>query len=254
MFSMFKKLGLVFCVVFLPGPLAMAEVPEHYYNPPENINPDPNYTPGDLPLADIAQSEMIYYAKKTELAAKQDVADPKYLTTLGRGEITFSSIKNETKPVLGYFRDFWGLAFLGENGPASVEFVIDVNSLDTGVPGRNHRILNLFFESMKPEWGTVVVNFSSFDLGGLGWADFTDGVAHPLTAGGTVTLNGVTRSITAKLNAAVQNNTWVIESAEPLKLLISDFDFGERPLELMRSCNHASLGNAVEIKVKLYFK
>lgn len=254
MVPMFKELGLVFCFAFLYSALALAEAPEHYYNPPENINPDSNYTPGDFPLADIAQSEMVYHAKKTELAAKQDVTNPKHVTTLGSGEITFSSIKNETKPVLGYFHDFWGLAVLGENGPESVELVIDVNSLDTGVPGRNHRILNLFFESMKPEWGTVVVNFSSFDLGGLGWADFTDGVTHSLSAAGTVILNGVTRPITVKLNAAVQNNTWVIESAEPLKLLISDFDFGERTLELMRSCNHASLGNAVEIKVKLYFK
>ncbi len=37
-------------------------------------------------------------------------------------------------------------------------------------------------------------------------------------------------------------------------ILISDFAFGGRVFALMKECNHHSLGNAVRVKAKLYFR
>ena len=46
----------------------------------------------------------------------------------------------------------------------------------------------------------------------------------------------------------------MVETREPVRLLLSDFEFGDRVYELMKACNHKSIGTAVEVKVSLYFK
>jgi len=241
---------VAFFVVLLP--LAQRQVPEHFYNPLENINPDPYYAPGDFPLAEIYEAKVMYYVKKTELGEVAVTVGS--AVTTGMGEITFLSVKNEDETVLGYFRNYFGALTVGDGGPESMDMVIDVNSLDTGVPGRNNRILNIFFESMKPDLGTAIITFDGFDLGGKTLGDWAEGKTSAIQASGTITLNGVRQAITAILYVTKQGGTWMVETAEPIGLLISDFAFGDQPYELMKSCNHKALGNAVEVEVKLYLR
>jgi polyisoprenoid-binding protein YceI len=230
------------------------KAPEHFFNNPANLNPDPDYTPGDFPLADIYKAQTIFYTQRSELIAAADVASGDYLYTVGAGEVSFSVMKNETAPVLGYFRDYLGVVKMGPNGPEKMTMVIDINSLDTGVPGRNNRILNLFFESMKPDWGTARVEFDKFDLHGNTLETLEDGQLHRIEAYGTLTLNGKTQKMSAYLKVLKQGGTWAVETEEPVPLFISDFGFGQRIYELMKSCNHKSMGNEVRINAKLYFR
>ncbi|MDP3920534.1 MAG: YceI family protein [Candidatus Omnitrophota bacterium] len=245
-------LGLILAMILCGMPLASAQVAEHFYNPPENINPDPDYAPGDYALPELYAARVTYQILKAQLTeAAAASAAP---VTLGLGEITFSSAKNESATVLGYFRNYFGALNLGAEGLESMNLVIDVNSLDTGVPGRNNRILAIFFESMKPELGVATVRFDSFDLGGKTLGTWQDGQAGVVKAGGVLTMNAVVREISAELNVTRQGGTWVVESASPLKLMISDYEFGNRPYDLMKECNHKALGNAVEVNVKLYLR
>lgn len=223
------------------------EAPKHYYNAPENINPDPNYVPGDYALQDIYASRTAYYAKKADLAAAAGSGDA---VTLGTGEVSFSTTKNETAHVSGTIREFLGTLKMGNSGPEKMEIILDINSLETGVPGRNNRILDIFFQSMKPEFGTALALFDKFDLGG-DFAAWKDGEARPVKASGTLTLNGATRPVSASLTVTRRGSGWLVESSEALTILVSDFGFENRIYDLMKACNHKSIGNAVEIKVKL---
>lgn len=252
-----QKMGLVVCFLFflMSGGRIGAQAPEHFYNPSEKINPDPNYTPGDFPLGDTNNARTLYQIKKMELTSGLLQGEPGLLTTLGAGEISFTSIKNETATVLGYFRNYFGLGKIDRHGSLKrLDLIIDMNSLDTAVPGRTNRILDLFFQSTKPEFGTTVLRFEQFESGFKSLRELKEGKEYLLKAKGHLTLNGVTQEISADLSIERQNQMWVAESREPVTLLISDFAFGEQVYELMKSCNHQSLGNRVDIRAKLYFK
>lgn len=237
------RLSFTLCL-FIIGVLTVrtsfAQIPEHFYNDPQNINSDPDYTPGDYPLSDINDAKTYYQMKKEELASSIDATASDLAFTVGLGEITYTSIKNESNEVLGYFRNYFGKAKVNGGAVKSITLVVDINSMDTAVPGRNNRILELFFQSMKPQLGTAIINFDNIDAQG--------------NASGTIWLNEVKRDIQAQLKIVKKNDTWVVESQQPLNLLISDFDFGNRVFDLIKECNHKALGNNVKIKVELYFK
>ena len=230
------------------------EILEHYYNDPANIHPDPDYTPGDFPLGDVYEAKTIYFLKKGELAESLIEGGEGAVSTLGLGEITFSSVKNESAEVLGYFRDYLAVASIGKKGPERLELLIDINSLDTAVPGRNNRILNLFFHSMKGELGHAVVVFDQFEWGKSSFRSWKEGKTYSIRASGSIMLNGVNRGISATLDVTPKNRGWVVETQEPIALLISDFQFGNRVYDLMKSCSHKSVGDAVGVRVQLYFK
>jgi polyisoprenoid-binding protein YceI len=224
----------------------------HFKNDPRYINPDPNYVPGDYPLAEVGNARAVYHFKKAELA--QAALEENTAVSLDVGEIKFTSIKDATIPVEGYFRSYFGVIRFERRTISSVEMVIDINSLDTAVPGRNNRILNVFFESMRPELGTAELRFTSIELENGSLSDLRDGASVTARASGTITMNDVARDLRANIRIGRQRNTWVVESAQPIMLLISDFGFGGRVAELMKVCNHRSVGNAVNVHVKLYFR
>jgi hypothetical protein len=226
--------------------------PAHFYNAPENLHADPNHVPGDFDMPDTNNARSAYNLRKEALAGPADVFDEKRLFTFGPGELSFSSMKNEAVPVLGYFRNYAGSAVLGDNALQSVEVIVDLNSLDTGVPGRNNRLMAVFFESMRPELGWAEIRFDEFDAAGGDLAAL--GAGGRLEARGKITLNNKVMPLAAVLNVTRQGAVWAVETAEPVRLLISDFGFDGRIYELMKTCNHKSMSNAVEVRVKLFFK
>ena len=230
------------------------DAPEHYYNDPANIHPDPDYTPGDFPLGDVYAAKTVYFIKKEVLAESLIEGGAGAVSTLGLGEIAFSIAKNESAEVLGYFRDYLAVMSMGKEGPERMEMLIDINSLDTAVPGRNNRILNLFFHSMESDLGDAVVVLDQFDLGKSSFSSWREGQTYPIRATGSIVLNGVAREITAALDVTPRNRGWLVETQEPIALLISDFQFGNRIYDLLKSCNHKSFGNTVGVRVQLYFK
>ncbi len=235
----------------LPSAGRAAEAPQHFYNAAENLDSDPAFIPPFVPLEDTSEARMVYYAARDGLVQQYDVTKVEHLAALGVGEVQFTNMKNETLPVAGFFRHYTAFAVVENNVPVRMEMLIDINSLDTGVPGRNHRILNVFFESMKPALGSARIVFDRFE-GDAALKD-EEGAVSFFTAVGNLTLNEVTRPVTAELQVTRLGDVWVAETVEPVRLLISDFGFGERVLALMISCNHQSISNEVTIQTKLYF-
>jgi hypothetical protein len=241
---------------FLGLPMAMSavllcgaggdEAPANWANDPKNLNPDPNYVPGPYAMPDQFAARTDYEARRAELVKLDEVGDAKKLFTLSTGEIAFGAVKNETARVQGYFRNWFGVAKLGAKGIDSMDVLIDVNSLDTAVPGRNYRILNILFDATKPELGTALVRFDKFDLKGKPLAK-----AKSITASGTIDLNGTKKPITAELKVEKKGSTYLVETEKPIALLLSDFALGARVPALLKECNHKSIGNTVEVSVKL---
>ncbi len=249
-----QKISFFLMAMMMSGLSVFAAAPEHFYNPPENINLDPAYVPGAYSTPETQPARTIYENAKQELATAVDFASGDHLFTQNGGDVTFTVIKNETASVLGYFREFFGVLKLVKGQPDSMVMVIDINSLDTAVPGRNNRLIDLFFRSTKPEFGTATVNFDKLDLGGKLLAQLKDGKAHPVRASGKIHLNGVDNPLTTELTLRKTGAVWSVKTAKPVDLLISDFAFTERIPDLLKACNHKSLGNHVAINVNLYLK
>lgn len=227
------------------------EPPEHYVNKKENLNPDPNYTPGDYPAPETAAAKKAYEEKKKSVA---EGAGDGALVTQGGGELTFGIAKNEKKRVFGYFRNYHGVVKMSDKGPQSVELVVDVNSLDTAVPGRDNRIKKLFFESMKPDLGTAVLKLDEIDLGGKEWGAIQK-EGGTLSSKGSLMLNGKSAPVMAKLSVKpAEGGGLSVQTAEPVLIKISDFGFGDRPYTLMKECNHKSMGNVVDLGAKITVK
>ena len=245
---------VIFLTVSALSGSAQTPAPDHFYNPPENIAADPNYTPGDWPLPETYPAKVQYEVHKGALLETYGIDSSKHLFTLGIGDIAASVLKNEKVPVRGTFKNYFGVARLGNSAPEKMEMIIDMNSFDTGVPGRNNRILAIFFESMKPELGTARIVFDQYDLGDKTLQDLSDGTIHRIEASGSITLNGTIRGLSAVLSISQLNGTWSVKTQSPIKILISDFNFENRIYDLMKECNHAAMGNHVEIEADLYFR
>jgi polyisoprenoid-binding protein YceI len=236
----------------LPGQIIAGDSTTFFHNLPEFINPDTLYVPGDYPLPEVANARAVYLAAKQSLESA--VEDSDAALSINAGEIAWTSYKDGGKPVLGYFRNYFGVLKFSKKGIERADLVIDVNSLDSAIPGRSNRILALFFESMKPEFGTAELKLSkfSFDEGSFRAAEH--GKPQTVSASGSLTMNGVSREVTTSLLIVKTGKTWRVETARPLLLLISDFGFAARVFALMKECNHRSLGNAVQVNAKLYFR
>ena len=254
MSSLAKQISFIITFFFVIATPSFGQVAEHFYNDPTNLHADPNYTPGDFSLSDQNDARTYYQVKKEELVMEEDALKLGELFSTGLGEIRFTTIKNESAQVLGYFRHYFAVASLSEVGIQSLKILIDVNSLDTAVPGRNNRILEIFFESMKPELGTVIIELTEFDMTQAQWNQLQSGEEVSLQTSGNIFLNNVSKNIAIPLSFKKQNQTWLIKTQEPFELLISDFDFGDRIYELMKECNHESMGNKVKVESKIYLR
>lgn len=246
--------AVIFCFV-LSTSLGLAEAPKHFYNDPENLHSDPNYVPGDYALGETHTSKTFYYHKKTQMFDESQILQKNALYSLGLGEVKFTSLKNEEAKVTGYFKNYFARTLIKEGAIDRVEMLIDVNSLDTGIPGRNNRILDIFFNSLNPDFGTITINFTAFHFSGdETFESLQPGIEYDVRASGVLSLNGINRPLMANFSIQQTEGIWQVKSTEPVVLKISDFDFGERIYQLMESCNHASLGNEVSVEVVLYFK
>lgn len=255
---MCKKIRLsVFIVLSLMAAgvqAACAVEPDNFYNAPENVNTDPSYVPGPYVLPEVHGARTVYQAKCDELSAAHALLDANTLVALNAGQVTFSALKNETAEVLGYFRGFFGVLTLEGGAPSRMDMVIDINSLDTAVPGRNNRILDLFFQSSKPELGNAVVYFDKFDLGGKVFSEMQDGTEYAILASGKLTLNQVEKEVQAHLGVTKTGSGWIVKTLEPLDIFIRDFALAERVPAFLKACNHKALGNRVKVNVELMLK
>jgi hypothetical protein len=225
---------------------------KNFYNDPININRNPNYILGDYPLPDINDAKTYFQMKKSEIITPTTLKTPGYSFTTGIGEITFSSTKDETNKVLGYFRNYIGFLQTKGMNIHAIKLVIDINSLDTAVAGRNNRILDLFFKSSLPANGTALVDFSKIQTKSLRKQE--NNTQYTVIASGTLSLNGISSPIKAKLNITHDKEVWTIETVDALQLNISDLGYKNEIYDLLKSCNHKSIGNGVEIKTKLYLR
>lgn len=231
-----------------------SKTPEHFFNPPENINPDPAYVPGDYVLPDMAQALAQFKAAQKQLAEiKASKGDRLFRTKKEDGEVSVTVIKNEKAPVLAYFRDFDGYILFREEKFSEAKLIISVNSWDSAVPGRDNRVRAIFFESMNSKKALATLHLTRIGDGTMDFEKLKKDGPHKIEAGGVLILGGILRPVRPMLEIQWDGKGWNVKSAEPLHVLISDFKLDGNLLALMKQCNHKSIGNSISIEWNLKF-
>lgn len=252
---MYRKIGVLFIFFLLAAFPARAESPDHFINPPENINPDPAYVPGDYVLPDMTEALRSYELQSDALLAEDVLKDMgKVFIAEPGGELRMTVMKNETTPVLGYFRDYNGYISFQDDEFAAAQLLISVNSWDTGIPGRDGRIRAIFFEAMDPKNAIAQLVITRIVSGGpVKLKELKNGGKHDIRASGMLTFGGATVSVLPHLTIQWKDKRWQIAQAEPLEIFISALDLESNVAPLMKECNHQSVGNRVSIEWEISF-
>ncbi len=227
--------------------------PEHYTN--QEWKNDPDFIPDlQYPAPDSQAAEERYKEMVDSLDPKGNII----LDVLKeeKDEISWTSVKNKTAEVLGYFRAFDAYISFEEGKFKKAELLVSVNSIDSAVPGRDHRIRNLFFKSMQPEMGTGVLVLDKVADGSPYISAIQNGASHKIIAEGLFTLGAVTVPVTAELVVMwdQENEILSVQTLKPISLLVSDLQLDGNFPALMKECNHKSMGNRVKIACKLRFE
>lgn len=229
--------------------LACAQAPEKFVNPPENLNPNASYVPGDYVTPDLAPAIKHYKDLVSEWEYTAKVRAPEEtLFKMKSGELRVTVIKNESVPVLAYFKDFSGGLFFRDGVFSGASVLISVNSWDTAVPGRDGRVKSILFQSMNLENATAALELKFITKGPADQKTLQDGALHAVETSGTLRVAGAGVSVSPSINVQWKDNQWVIAQAQPLDVYISDFGLGARVPLLMKECNHKSITNKVSLE------
>ncbi|GEM_PF-2539015 len=231
------------------------KIPEHFFNPSENINPDPAYVPGDYPLPDISQALSQFEAGTKRLLTEIKVGKGnKLFRTKKEGEVSITVIKNKTAPVLAYFRDFEGYILFRQDKFSEAKLIISINSWDSAVPGRDNRVRAILFQSMNVDKAMATLHLTHIAGESINFDQLKKKGLYKIETSGVLILGGVVRPVRPTIEIEWVNNAWKVKSAEPLQILISDFKLDGNLPALMKECNHKSVGNNVSIEWELEFE
>lgn len=241
--------------VFLPNTHAQTgDAPERFVNPPENMDPDPNYIPGDYALPDLTQAQSFFRTSRIRLDEMEIKKEDKLFRVKQAGEIRVTVTKNQTVPVLAYFREFDGYILFRNGVFSETKLIIYLNSWDTAVPGRDNRVRAILFESMLAEKAIAALHLTHIGSDLIELDKLKDQSPLTVQVSGVLAIGGVVKPVRPVIEIDWGRGKWKVKNAEPLEVLISDFDLGEKAMTLMKACNHKSIENKVLIEWELEFK
>ena len=214
----------------------------------KNASHDPDMeTPKDMPemtapVSAAATAKAALDATTAALCKKGSVlAVQKEGTRFG-----YVSYKNEKLPVAGLFEEAGMVFTLG--GKSAVEGWINVLSVNSGDPVRDRKLLKLFFEAEKPE--NAVMRLSGTLNPPLTTADL-DKEMLDFRIQGMLELHGKPRPIDLPFHAMKKDGKWSAALNGEHLLELADFGLLEPLKALMKSCNHAAMGDAVKLDLTL---
>lgn len=219
----------------------------HVENP--NVRDIP--TPTDMPDFDGSAAK----AKFEGISAEYDKAlqtacaeSPNQVIRVAADQtrLGYQSYKNKDLPVPGFFEQIAGYAVLGEQ--ASGRLVINPLSLNSGDQVRDRKLVKLFFELENPANADL-----TFDIKQIaGELPEQDQAESTVTVSGDFTMHQRTKPLQLPLRVKRTQEGWVARLENPVTLLqLADFDLIGPLKALMASCNHAAMGDAVNLQMEI---
>ena len=192
-------------------------------------------------------------AAPTKTARQRVAANGEVLADLDKSAIRLAIVKDHdaTAPVVATMSLRDGVLSTGDPALSFARLTFDLSTFDSGVPMRNDRVKQFFFETSAGDTAELVARpLPEAALAGL---REKKPVVHTKVEG-DLTLHGRTAKVTLPLDVGVdaRGTIWV-KTAKPIEVKISDFGLRENSMRLMRICMHESIDDVVKIEASLEF-
>jgi hypothetical protein len=160
--------------------------------------------------------------------------------------------KDVKNPVVGRMLLDDGAVALSSPTP-SAHLLVDIDTLDTGVPIRNERVRNIFFETSNVGWDTVDVTIPVLPAAVV---TALQGQRHVEQAKLDATLKVHGRKVMTVLTVDASysdDGRLTVKTSTPAQVKISDFGLGDNLRRLSSICMHDSIDDVVNVEVLLQF-
>lgn len=160
--------------------------------------------------------------------------------------------KDTKNPVVGRMLLDDGAIALSAPTP-SAHLVIDIDTIDTGVPIRNERVRNIFFETSNVGWDTIDVSIPAIPAAAVTTLHAQRHVeATKLDA--SLKVHGRTVLTVLTVDASYSDDgRLTVKTSTPAQVKISDFGLGDNLRRLSSICMHDSIDDIVNVEVSLQF-
>ncbi len=160
--------------------------------------------------------------------------------------------KDVKNPVVGRMLLDDGSVALSSPAP-SAHLLVDIDTLDTGVPIRNERVRNIFFETSNVGWDTIDVTIPTLPAAVV---SALHGQRHVEQAklDATLKLHGRKVMTVLTVDASYSDDgRLTVKTSTPAQVKISDFGLGDNLRRLSSICMHDSIDDVVNVEVSLQF-
>lgn len=207
---------------------------------------EPAKPPSELETAQKSFGDM---AGKIEAALQAD----KFTLAPDTSIIYVTAHKDEKVPVKGSLNFTTGGLDLAASAKLAASLTVDLESYDSGLPLRNGRVRQLFFNSDKPDFAkaTLVIDaIGEEEVKKLRGDQKLEKV--PVT--GTLTFHGESKSVKAVLDVGY---TWggrlSVKTATPIVFKISEWQLLDNLEAMMAACGHLKVDDVVTLDVTAEF-
>jgi len=172
--------------------------------------------------------------------------------TQSQVQVSVIKDKDTKSPVVGVMHLSDGAVSLSSATP-SARLSIDIDSVDTGVPIRNERVRNIFFETSGVGWDTIEVVIPAIP------ADVVSSLrtkrrVDQAKLDATLQVHGrkVMTVLTVDASYSVDGRL-TVKTSSPAQVKISDFGLGDNLRRLSAICMHDSIDDVVAVEATLVF-
>ncbi len=173
---------------------------------------------------------------------------------LASSHVSLSVIKDRdlTAPVTARLSLVDGAVALASATP-SAHLTLDLDSFDSGIPIRNERVRNLFFETSSRGWDTAEISIPSIPsdvVTALRSARHVEN-AH---LEGHLRVHGHTAGVALVVDASYADDGRLsVKTSSPAEVKISDLGLRDNQRRLSAVCMHDSIDDVVKIEAVLEF-
>lgn len=208
------------------------------------------------------QSSTPEKSKPDQTSTETEKVSGKYTVDTENSTISFTSIKNGSIPVSGYFTKVNGDIEVKKGDLSAIdgEIALNLSTIDTGNPPRDDSLLTHFFETKSSEnKEKTASNIATFSIDKIEGAD-TDELEKQnqpvrFKATGTLSLHGTDKKQTFALSLTrTGSDTLRVQTVKPFGFSIEEFGMSKQLEKLMEVCGHKSVSDAVPINLSLAFK
>lgn len=190
---------------------------------------------------------------KPVIKAEDVLKNDAFTASLNTSILYLTTLKDGGIPVKGSLNIAQGsLDLSGKSSPA-LSLTIDLESFDSGLPLRNERVRQIFFNSDKKEFSTAVLTVDSFPADVVKKLRDEKGLTEVIVDG-NLDFHGKKQKLSVKLGVSVTPaGRLAVKSVTPVEVKISDWPLADNLKSLMQVCGHQKIDNVVTVDVNVEF-